>query len=365
MTQKKSFEEPQFPPGALQTFFACLANVRGKRLESSLLWQYFKQAFVAPPGGTENRKWLSVALEEAAEQGIIRLPASRGDCWDRTLEPALPTCVWRVEVIEVRHDENWCEYPWLPQLSWVSHLPMLSQDHEIFLKRVQQALRDGSLRQAAPITYRSLQLTGNEKRLGELVHSTLFRPGRLSLELLGCVPDIPPLVIEEMGGSNIALIFENAAAFRNAHNVLKRYPYPSYGLLGFGEGASFERSILHFTLLERQIERIEYIGDLDRPGLRIAQRVAALAYQEQLPPVVPARGLHRAMLQSVRQFGYPNGIAYQEKEQRCDTNDEALLAWLPEDVQMEVRTILQAGNRIPEEVLGPDELLQVWQEQKE
>lgn len=28
--------------------------------------------------------------------------------------------------------------------------------------------------------------------LGELLYSTLFKPGRLSLTLLGCTPDIPP-----------------------------------------------------------------------------------------------------------------------------------------------------------------------------
>lgn len=162
--------------------------------------------------------------------------------------------------------------------------------------------------------HRSLQLTGNEKRLGELLHSALFRPGRLSL-----------------------------------------------ALLGFGSGASFERSVLHLTLVEHQIERIEYVGDLDRHGLRIARRAAELAQSEHLPPIVPARGLHRAMLQSVQQFGYPEGLEYQPKARRSDSSDEALAAWLPGDVRMDVLKIIQAGRRVPEEVLGPDELQHVWQ----
>ena len=169
------------------------------------------------------------------------------------------------------------------------------------------------------------------------------------------------LVIKEIGASPVALIFENAAAFRTAATLLKQHTSPPYGWLGFGSGASFERSVLHFTLVEHQIERIEYVGDLDRHGLRIARGAAELAQSEHLPPVVPARGLHRAMLQSVQQFGYPEGLEYQPKERRSDASDEALAAWLPEDVRIDVLKIIQTGRRVPEEVLGPDELLHVWQ----
>src|SRR5207248_7713763 len=141
----------------------------------------------------------------------------------------------------------------------VARLPRLALEHEAFLKHVQQALREGQLRQKASMTYRSLQLTGNEKRLGELLLTSLFGPGRLSLELLGCVPDIPPLALEEIGEPNVMLVFENAAAFRTASRALKQFAHPPYGLLGFGAGAAFERSILHLPFLKRQVERIEYV----------------------------------------------------------------------------------------------------------
>jgi len=361
MTSNASSEEPNLPPGPMQTFLHRLAHASGKRLDSAVLWKYFAEAFPYRPGGVENRKWLQRALQEAADQGIIRLPSAQGYCWDRTLEPPVPTVVWKIPSDEGRDDESWRDYPWLPQLCWITDMPMLSQEQVAFLKRVQAALREGVLQRPAPLTYRSLQLTGNEKRLGELLPSALFRPGRLSLTLLGCIPDIPPLVIEEIGASPVALIFENAAAFRTASTVLKEYAHPPYGRLGFGCGAGFERSILYFTLMEHQIERIEYVGDLDRHGLRIARRAAELAQSEHLPSVVPARGLHRAMLQSVQQFGYSEGLEYQPKERRSDASDEALAAWLPEDVRGDVLKIIQAGRRVPEEVLGPDELQDVWQ----
>lgn len=251
MKQEQLSEGYSLPLESLQVFLRLLAAARGKRLQSSTLWEYFRQAFSYRPGGTENRKWLQLALQEAVDQGIIRLPSLQGNCWDRTLEPSLPTMVWRRQQNETRPDENWREYPWLPPLAWVAQLPMLSQEHEAFLKRVQHALREGMLQRQAPLKYRSLQLTGDEKRLGDLQHTTLFLPGRLSLELLGCVPDIPPLVLEEIGKSQVALVFENAAVFRTASQVLQQYQHPPYGLLGFGGGRSFERSVLHFQLVKR------------------------------------------------------------------------------------------------------------------
>jgi len=362
MKQRNLSEEQELPPEAIQAFLHLLASSPGRRLENNRLWECFAEAFAYRPGGAENRQWLWMALEEAADQGIIRLLSQRGNCWDRTLEPPLPTVAWKNQVQQARRVASWREYPWLPQLHWVAHLSTLSEEHEIFLKRVQQALREGQLRQQAPITYRSLQLTDNEKRLGELVHTALFRPGRLSLELLGCVPDIPPLALEEIGEPNVMLVFENAAAFRTASRVLKQFAHSPYGLLGFGAGAAFERSILHIPFLKRQVERIEYVGDLDRPGLRVARNAARLANAENLPPVQPARGLHRAMLQSVQQFGYPNGLEYDIRERRKDSGDEELFGWLPEDVRVECLMMIQAGSRIPEEVLGPDELQRVWQE---
>lgn len=359
--KQNHFSEEQFiPPEPLETFLRRLTSAHGKRLESSILWAYFREAFPYRPGGAENRRWLLTALQEAADRGIIRFPSVRGNCWDSTLDPPLPTLVWKTQPNETRRAESWRDYPWLPQLAWVPQLSMLTQEYEVFLKRVQQELREGTLQRKAPMKYRSLQLTGDEKRLGDLLHTPLFRPGRLSLELLGCMSDIPPLALEEIGEAPVALIFENAAMFRIACQVLKQHPCHPYGLIGYGAGTVFERSVLHFRFVERHIVRIEYVGDLDRPGLRIARGAAKLAQAEGLPPVIPARGLHRAMLASIQQFGYPEGLEYHEKERRNDPGDEELVSWLPENVRMECLTMIQAGRRIPEEVLGPDELRAVW-----
>jgi hypothetical protein len=346
--------------GQLQAFFDCLRHYRKASLDSAAMWDCFRSAFTYRPGGVENRRWLLTALQEAEQLSIIRFPSLQGSYWDHTVQPPLPTVVWKIQrTCEKRH-KSWREYPWLPQLSWVAYLPALSPTHEAFLLRVQQEIIAGTLQRQIPLTYRSLQLTGNEKYLSELLHTALFQPGRLSLELLGCLPDVPPLVLEQIGEQKVALVFENGPAFRTAYSVLKHMSSPPYGFIGYGSGASFARSVLDFKRRDLPLTHIEYVGDLDRPGLRVAKKAAQLALTEGLPSVIPARRLHRAMLESVHRFGHHQGLYYREKEKRRDPSDAMLVAWLPEDVRLEILEVLQAGRRIPEEVLGPDELLQQW-----
>jgi hypothetical protein len=42
-----------------------------------------------------------------------------------------------------------------------------------------------------------------------------------------------------------------------------------------------------------------------------------------------------------------------------------LVAWLPEDVRANILTIILAGRRIPEEILGPTEMSHIWEERAE
>jgi len=346
-------------PRRVQIFVDRLRQYEGRLIKSEQLWSLFGEVFPHRPRGTEGRQWVLDTLYTAEQQGVIKLPTPSGRRWDHSLDPPIPTSV-TIIATKVKRDANWRIFPWHPSLSWVADLKMLSRDQEAFLLRVHKGLVEGIFQKQAPLKYRSIQLTGHEKRLGELVRTVLFEPGRLSFELLGCVPDILPLVLEKVGEQSIALVFENKDAFRTACSVLKRLPQSPYGLVGYGAGAGFERSVLHFKLIDQVIERIEYVGDMDRPGLRIAKAAAKVALAENLPLVVPARGLHRAMIESVRQFGHPGGMEYKGEEKKSSTNDGILVEWLPDNVRNEILAIIRAGKRIPEEILGPDEMLSVW-----
>jgi hypothetical protein len=56
----------------------------------------------------------------------------------------------------------------------------------------------GRFTEPTPLKYRSLELTGDDKRLQALAETTLFGPGWLTLELLGPFQRLP-LVVERVG----------------------------------------------------------------------------------------------------------------------------------------------------------------------
>ena len=96
----------------------------------------------------------------------------------------------------------------------------------------------------------------------------------------------------------------------------------------------------------------------DHAGLDIAWGARSCAKELGLPAVVPSDELHRQMLLSAESFGHPQGWPAQE---RFAENDRIrILDVLSPDVRGQVDAILKAGRRIPEEVLGPDELRDAW-----
>jgi len=66
------------------------------------------------------------------------------------------------------------------------------------------------------------------------------------------------------------------------------------------------------------------------------------------------------MLTAIQKFGYPGGLEYQAKEKKKDVNDETLVSWLPDNIRGDALSIIRSGKRVPEEVLGPDEMREVW-----
>jgi hypothetical protein len=58
-------------------------------------------------------------------------------------------------------------------------------------------------------------------------------------------------------------------------------------------------------------------------------------------------------------------MEYRDSEQQSELSDETLVAWLPEDIRADILTIIRAGRRIPEEILGPIEMLHIWEKEAE
>jgi hypothetical protein len=327
-----------------------------RRVARDAIWAAFERAFPVRPVGAEERRWLLAALRHAEREGTIRFPSAQGERWDCAAQPLLPSSVDQVTIAARARDESWRTFPWCPELAWVSDLGAISDDLVTFLKCVHDGLVAGSFATKVSLKYRSLALTGDEKRLGDLARgSRLFGIGRLTLEMLGCQPDVIPIAWEAVGPGGRVLVFENAEPFRVAYDLWRdRRDTAPYDVLAYGCGNAVPLSIRWLAEIDRRITVIHYVGDLDRPGLDAARSAAASAAAARLPRVDAAPGVHRAMLDAAARFGHPHGWSYVQPGE--DAVDSQRLAFLPTDVQAAVAVVLAKGHRIPEEVLGPAEL---------
>jgi hypothetical protein len=354
--------EADVDPVRMDDFALRLAELPGPKttVEPEVFWRVFIKAFPHRPRGDESRRVLLRALRYAEEKGVIRIPPSHGKLWERAFAPALPRCVYRVDDRPAA-DRSWRDYPWGKDLQWVRRLPSLTRDELSLLKRVHEGIRDGIFLDPVPLKNRSLQLTGHEKRLAKMAKGRLFGPGKLSLEVLGCLPDEhPPIAWYAIASDPSVLVVENKTAFSVIRGVLRSLPEPPYGMVAYGGGNAFMQSVQDLAQIGRPVHIIHYIGDLDRPGLFIARTAAATARRAGLPPVIPAPALHRLMLDAAARMGHPNGMEYKEVSGTILESDDELLSWLPEDVRAGVASILNLGRRVPEEILLPRDLRGVW-----
>lgn len=344
-------------PNRVGRFAEILRAHRGKRIPENEIWDAFAQAFPYRPMGVAEREWLRSALNALADEGVLTLPAERSTYWDRSIDPPLPQLVTRIDA-PVQRSESWRGDAWHPLLSWVSGMPRLAEDQVFFLQRIQDALVAGSLRTPAPVRYRSLQLTGDEKRLERHMTTVLFGEGRLSVEMLNLYHDVLPLAWERVGPGGAVLVFENSAPFSVARDVLSAMERPPYGIVAYGAGRCFIQSVEHLLSINCEVSSIDYVGDLDEPGLEIAKGAGETARRTGALPVLrPALGLHKMMITAAERFGHANGWP---DPKRTSLANPSAADVLPPDVRSRVLAVIAAGHRIPEEVLGPEEMRAVW-----
>ncbi|MBZ9752400.1 hypothetical protein K7W42_16245 [Deinococcus sp. HMF7604] len=341
-----------------------------KTISLEQLHAEFTQVFAHRPGIPDRRAWLREALRYAQEQGVINLPAENGQQWDDSGIPRLPKKVTRVRIPKPPRHPWWKTEYWHPQLEWILDLETLDEAHDNFLRKVQQGLMEGWFEDAATLRHRSIQLTGDDKRLGQLLKGSLFKSGQLSSSLLNCASATLPLTHEILDGPPLALVFENEEPYNLALSVLKTLVKRPYGIIAFGGGGNFQRSVLAFADIQKSeayrqkigqpLQRIDYVGDLDWPGIAMAARSALKAQGAGLPPVVPAVGAYLAMLNGLddprMRINRPDGLAVQENKRHRKTD----LAWLPEEIQKRVDPILANNRRVAEEMLTERSLRAWW-----
>jgi hypothetical protein len=315
------------------------------RLEA--VWTAFVAVYDDLPSGPERRKWLLAVLEELAARGDVLLPVRHGKRWDRTSEIAIPTAV-SLAVPRSGNDSRmrWRQFPWHPRLQWVFRLRSLSPGHFAFLKNVNKGLVEGWFEHPECFKYRSLQLTGDEKRLEVLAGSSLFGAGCLTLEMLGCLSEALPLVTEELSPASNMLVFENAAPFMLARGIARGSERPLFGRLAWGAGTQILKAVAYFAMIRPTVTEILYVGDLDAVGMKIAadvQRTSATT-------VRPATQFHKAMLESAARLGAEDGWAVRD-DQPTGVSD-SVIGFLAPELRQKVAAMIGERRRVPEEALS-------------
>lgn len=332
----------------LQRFREGLRCGDRRTVRDAEVWSAFTAVYSDLPSGPERRLWLLAALEELADRGAIQLPVRHGKQWDRSSEIALPTAVSLVNAVADGSGRiQWRRFPWHPQLQWVLQLRTLVADQVSFLMRVHEGLVEGWFVHPECFKYRSLQLTGDEKRLETLRRGMLFGPGRLTLEMLGCEPEALPLATEHLSSEPTMLIFENAAPFMLARTRAAGAVHPRIGRLAYGAGKQVLKAVDYFSMIRPAVTEILYVGDLDAEGVKIAADLQRLSTSV---PVRPAHEFHVAMLESAVELGSPNG--WLVKDEQPLTLAETHMSFLAWDTRSAVTALIEAGRRVPEEVLS-------------
>jgi hypothetical protein len=109
---------------------------------------------------------------------------------------------------------------------------------------------------AGPFKYRSLQLTGQEKKLYSLSCTKLFGLNRLT-RISWAVPQKSSLWPGKRyrTSRHWLSLNENAGPFAVARTVLAKMADPPYGIVGYGGGTRFERSVPHLQTIGRPIDQ--------------------------------------------------------------------------------------------------------------
>lgn len=326
-------------PTKLEGFVEKLKEFGRQRLGISDVWAAF---FAVDPEAkyVADQRWrLLSILEEAESAGSIVLPRARLDQEER---PHLPKSI-TVNVVVPRQRTTivGSQIVWPLGFQWAADL-LLQDDQLQTLEQVMDFVRKMPPDEpVVSLQERSLEITGDEKRLGTLLGTQLFGPGRLSPELLRVEQVYPPLAWCEIGPEATLLVIENLATYRTFEKALA--PGDGVGLLTYGQGNQFTASVRSIPELPRRIERIVYFGDIDLEGLVIPITAGTVAERMTLPKIEPASELYRSLMRTGRRG---TGSVVSEE----DAGNAA--AWLPADLRDEVYRMLTHGERLAQEGLG-------------
>ncbi|RQO69203.1 hypothetical protein DBR44_13150 [Aquitalea sp. FJL05] len=284
------------------------------------------------------------ALERA---GALKLPAAGR--WEKVGNPPLPN--W-VQVIRNETPATVVDYaaePWVPELGFWPELKPASLEAARVINDF--LLRRRTTLTMVPIKERSLDIFGDEKRLDALRASggdSLFG-GRLPLSALGAfvVPSPLPYRMADAVGKPVLLV-ENHNSFWSFSEWNQQEKH--YAAVVYGSGKAFQGSgdALKQVLHEVGGSGAQYLGDLDPAGVRIPLEFNRTRVCSGFT-VTPAFELYRWLLKNGRR----RALAERQAGLSKLADD-----WLGAELGADLTALWKAGQWIPQESLGFEQLTQ-------
>jgi hypothetical protein len=323
------------------------------RVPIETLRQALVRADLSFVGAPDARDRLRDAIDELEQAALVQLPKGRGG-WDAAVAPRLPRWVAR-PLQRAAPPAPAPDVAWHAQLNWVP--AFLAHEHPSIAERsvlraVNRFLGAGGGVRTAPLRERSLELLGDEKALDVFVRGRLFAPGRLTLDHIAATRVSPPLVAQRIGEGPTWLVVEN---YTTAHTLGALLPADgAIGTVVYGAGNQIGQLLPQIA--DAGPAALAYFGDLDIRGLEIAVAAGRTAADLGLPPLRPAVGLYRLLLD----VGTPQPAGAVPAPRRLD----AACAWLPETVHDDTAQLLRTGHRLAQEAVGVEVLVRAprWSE---
>jgi hypothetical protein len=288
-----------------------------------------------------------------AETDDIVLPKGKR-LYDRSESGDLPAWVELVRPYELSEplpvDPE--SFAWAPELRFACTVRDGRQLHVLLC--IQKFLADGGRqRPLVPVKERSVELFGKEKRLEMMKNSTLFLPGRLSLELLRCFSVPPPLLWESSpaaGKPRPVLVLENHSTYHS----FSRWNQESrtFAAIVYGSGDALKTSATGLVEIVRPLSwdsRFFYFGDVDPEGFLIPLAASATLSTVDMPPLVAHCGCYRRLLDRAEQVPLPSGTKLGFPAD-CQ-------AWLGKELASKVEIWFGRGIRLPQELVGWEQLV--------
>ena len=334
-----------------------------RRIDLRTLWDCYRDAGVVQASAGSPRGDLASILEELDAHRDLTMPARHSKkAWDVDASAIrLPQWVRmpKANIATEAHDAaptiNHITCLWPRELDFMRTLrsPRASVVRAAVAIQRWFAQPGSRQRMIVPVKERSLEIFGYEKRLEALLEGELFKANRLTLSHLRAQRIPEPLTWEATQVTSdrprSLLIVENLSTYLSFCRWNRATGI--YAAIAYGRGKllRYLMVLLPEVIDRMHVDRIEYFGDIDAPGILFPlQARAELRSLSVTIPFEPALHWYAAMLR-------------RGENALLEVNDpgiwsEYFAEWFPQPFCDDIRRQFELQRRLPQELVGMEYL---------